>query len=120
MLFDDINAWFSNGWGDTNAYELDEEYVIEVRATGLDKSDIKLSFDSDGALKIFGKYKTECDKNKRWLRHEFSPATLNRRLILPDDVDKESVHAKATNGILEIHLAKLKPNVPNNRIIAIE
>ena len=113
-----INDWFSTSWGDTNSYELDEEYVIEVQATGLKKSDIKVEFDNDGALHIEGKVSDKPEK-RRWLRREFRSSSFNRRIILPDDVDPANVSATCENGILIIRIGKKVPEKPKLRQIEV-
>ena len=111
------DGWFSTSWGDTNSYELDEEYVIEVRATGLKKEDVSVEFNDDGSLHIKGK--TNDSPKRKWLRREFNAASFNRSIYLPEDVDENKVSAKVENGILEIRIGKKEQEKPKKRLIEI-
>ena len=55
-------------------------------------------------------YKAYRDKkHSRYLRCEFSYSKFQQTLVLPDNVDKEKIHAAVNDGVLTIELPKLKP-----------
>ena len=47
------------------------------------------------------------DKKEHYLRREFSYSNYEQSYVLPDDVDKENISAKVTDGILHIELPRL-------------
>ncbi|MDD2438185.1 MAG: Hsp20/alpha crystallin family protein, partial [Massilibacteroides sp.] len=64
--------------------------------------------DEDGNLVISMEKKTENNEKKegRYLRREFSYSKFQQAMILPDNVDKESINAKVDNGVLNIIIPK--------------
>jgi HSP20 family protein len=52
--------------------------------------------------------KTENNDKKegRYLRREFSYSKFQQAMILPENVDKESISAKVENGVLNIVIPK--------------
>ena len=55
----------------------------------------------------------EENKDRKYLRREFSYSKFEQTMILPDDVDKEKIGAAVENGVLDITLPKLsKENLP--------
>lgn len=120
-IFDDF---FDNDWmNKTNATapainvkESEKEYCVEVAAPGMTKADFDINIDGDGNLVISMEKKTESngdgrerEKQYRYLRREFSYTKFQQTLFLPDDVDKEKIHASVADGVLAIELPKLAP-----------
>lgn len=94
-----------------NVKEGDEEYTVEVAVPGLKKEDFNVHIDNNGNLCIHMESKNEKeDENKKshYLRREFSYSKFEQTLVLPDDVDKDKIEAKANNGVLTINLPKVE------------
>ena len=93
-----------------NVLESEKDYIVELAAPGLSKEDFDVNINSDGDLTIKdGKRKAEESEQKaHYLRREFAYSKYEQTLILPDDVQKESIAARVANGVLTITLPKIK------------
>ena len=92
-----------------NVIAHEHDYVVELAAPGLNKDDFKINIDQEGNLSIKMEKKVENkEENKKahYLRREFSYSSFEQTLILPDDVDKEKIGAKMTDGVLTVTLPK--------------
>ena len=58
--------------------------------------------------------------NCRYLRREFSYTKFQQTLILPEDVDKESICATMCDGVLNIELPRLAPEKKEKKTKVIE
>lgn len=130
-LFDDF---FDNDWTvklnttapAMNVIESDKDYKVELAAPGMTKDDFTVHLSEDGELVISLEKKSENkegdEKNKRYLRREFSYAKFQQTLVLPDDVAKENISANVTDGVLNITLPKRTPEekAKVNRVIEIQ
>ena len=104
FMFNSFGGWENAA----NVYEESDSYVIEVRATGLDKGDISITYGNGGeTIRIKSNSNNETEK-KSWSRHEFWNDRIDKEYILPEGVDIESVTAKLDKGILTITLPKKK------------
>ena len=92
-----------------NILESEKGFQVEVAAPGMTKEDFDVKIDDDNHLVISVDKKTETearDDDTCYLRREFSYSNFQRRMILPDTIDKENISAKAENGILTIDIPK--------------
>ena len=95
-----------------NVLENETEYTVEVAAPGLRKGDFDISINNDGDLVIKMEKKNEVkDEKAHYLRREFAYSKYEQTLILPDDVDKDKVGARMSDGVLNITLPKLNKSV---------
>jgi len=91
-----------------NIRESDNEYMIEVAAPGMKKSDFKVNYDN-GRLTISSEHKEERkDKNgEKYTRREFSYQSFQRTFNIPENVvEGDKINAKYNDGILTITLPK--------------
>jgi len=107
-----------------NVKETEKAYLVEVAAAGMTKDDFVVNIDEDNDLVITMEKKTETkegDNEARYLRREFSYSKFQRTMVLPENVNKESVEAKVENGVLVINLPKLseKEIQKKQRVIAV-
>ena len=114
-LFGDF---FDDGWMPrmdstapaVNVKENEKVYEMEIAAPGLKKEFCRINLDEEGNLNVKMEQKFEHkneDKKEHYLRREFSYSNYEQSYVLPDDVDKENISAKVTDGILHIELPKL-------------
>ena len=95
-----------------NVLENETEYTVELAAPGLRKEDFDISINNDGDLVIKMEKKNEVkDEKAHYLRREFAYSKYEQTLILPDDVDKDKVGARMSDGVLNITLPKLNKRV---------
>ena len=93
-----------------NVKENDKEYVVELAAPGMKKEDFNVHINDEGNLVVKMERKqehSEEDKTTRYLRREFSYSKFEQTLILPDDVQKETISAKVEHGVLTVELPKM-------------
>jgi HSP20 family protein len=121
------NNWLDNAFNDffddsamtrmnstapaVNVKENETAYIMEVAVPGIKKDFCRVNINNDGDLDIAIENKMEHkDENKkeRYLRREFSYTNYQQTYSLPDNVNKEGISAKVTDGVLEIQLPKLE------------
>lgn len=131
-----LNSWFNDNFFDTdvvartnatapavNVKENEKAYVMEVAAPGLKKEQVHMEIDKDGFLNVAIEHKAENkDENKKehYLRREFSYSSYQQSYQLPDNVDREKISAKVSDGILEIELPKVAPSTVKDNVKHIE
>ena len=95
-----------------NVLENENEYIVELAAPGLRKEDFDISINNDGDLVIKMEKMNEVkDEKAHYLRREFAYSKYEQTLILPDDVNKDEVGARMSDGVLNITLPKLNKTV---------
>ena len=118
-LPDVFNDFFGNEWMEKtnsstpaiNILENEKGFIVEVAASGMTKEDFSVKIDDDNNLVIAVDKKTETEEHDDetcYLRREFSYSHFQRRMILPDTVNRDKINAKAENGILTINIPKLE------------
>lgn len=94
-----------------NVKETEKEYTVELAAPGLKKDDFNVNIDNGGNLHIHMESKSQKqdgDKKSHYLRREFSYSKYEQTLLLPDDVDKDRIEARVSDGVLTVSLPKLE------------
>jgi HSP20 family protein len=105
------NQW--NKMPAVNVKETPKAYLIEVAAPGFDKHDFKVNVE-DGVMTIRAEKKTETeDKDKEYLRKEFSYSRFERQFALPDGVIEKNVKAEYVNGVLFVNIPRKEVDVKN-------
>ena len=92
-----------------NVSEDDKGYKLEIAAPGMTKEDFNISI-SDGDIVIAMEKKNENkdeNKEKKYIRREFSYSKYEQRLALPDNVEKQNITAQMTDGVLYIDIPKM-------------
>ncbi|OIR23793.1 hypothetical protein BGC33_08115 [Bathymodiolus thermophilus thioautotrophic gill symbiont] len=88
-------------------------YVVEIKALGFNKSDVNIS-NTQNTLTIKGYKKTSNKKNTH------SESSFSHVLTLPMDGDTNNIVADLKNGILKVSIPKLKQPKPQSRKIHIQ
>jgi len=73
-----------------------------------------VNIDDNGNLEVAIENKLEHKeerKKEHYLRREFSYSNYQQSYVLPDDVDRDRISAKVTDGVLEINLPKVVKEV---------
>jgi len=88
-----------------DVYEKDGNYHIEADIPGLDKEDIKVSFDN-GYLKISAsKESSKEEEGKNYIKKERSYGIIERQFYV-GNIKEEEINAEFKNGILKISVPK--------------
>ncbi len=94
-----------------NVIETDAAYIVEVAAPGLKKEEFFVNINDEGNL-VIKMEQSEASKHDtekmHYLRREFSYTKYEHTLILPDDVEKDQIGAKVSEGILTVTLPKVE------------
>ena len=121
------NNWLDNAFNDffddsamkrmnstapaVNVREDETAYIMEVAVPGIKKEFCRVDINNDGDLNIAIENKMEHkedNKKERYLRREFSYTNYQQTYSLPDNVNKEGISAKVTDGVLIIQLPKIE------------
>jgi len=104
----------------SNITETDTEFNIKAELPGLDKGDIEITYD-DGVLEIKGEQKEEKEeKEKGYIRREFSSSSYYRAFQLPENIDPDKITANLDKGILNITIPKKEPEKKEKKKIEIK
>jgi HSP20 family protein len=93
---------------DVDLFETDKEVVVKSPLPGLEAKDIKIEC-NNSVLSLSGEFKKDEEtKDKNYYRREISSGAFRRQIALPTEVKAAEAKATYTNGVLEIHLPKVK------------
>jgi HSP20 family protein len=88
--------------------ETEKEYVVKAELPGVKREDVKVTH-VDGVLTIEGERKYEKDeKDEKTHRIERFFGTFARSFSLPDNADAQNIRAETRDGVLNVHIPKLK------------
>ena len=88
----------------------DEELVIRVEVPGVSAGDIDITIE-DRTLTISGSRQfEESTEEAGYHRREIFTGSFKRTLVLPDELNRDEIAAKATDGILEVSIPR-RPEV---------
>ncbi len=119
QFFDDVfNVWHGSG-GENGAWmpsvdvvEEDGHFEFKAELPGMQKDGIEVVFDQ-GELVIRGERKwDDGEKKENYRRIERRYGKFERRFVLPDEVDSDSVKAEYGDGILSVSVPKLEAPKP--------
>lgn len=89
-----------------NTREGEFAYHIDVDLPGVKKEDISVKIDNN-VLTLKGERKSKQEvKKEDYYKMESSFGCFTRSFTLPDNIDKENIHAENKDGVLEITLPK--------------
>ena len=86
-----------------DVYEAAGGLVLDLELPGMDQSEIDLRLDGD-ELVVEGERKMERDQSGEHHRVERSYGRFARRFRIPSTVDRDSVRATYSNGLLRVDL----------------
>lgn len=127
-----FNDFFGNEWMENssksipaiNIQQNENGFTVEVAAPGMTKEDCVVRIDEENNLVISFEKKNEQeekDKKGAYLRREFSYTQFQRRMILPDNVEKEKISAKVENGVLTVEIPTVEEEkVSTSKLIEIQ
>ena len=96
--------------------EHEDEVVVIADLPGVNKEDITLTLVDPRNLEIASVRQVEKEETEKGYHvRERLRGAMKRRIILPTDVTEDDAKASFTNGVLELHLKKIKI-LPERRI----
>jgi HSP20 family protein len=102
-----------------NIKEMEQGYLIEVAAPGLEKEDFQIDLDQD-TLKISVSKESKSEETKEgYSRKEFSYHSFSRAFTLPKTIEISKIKASYQKGILQIDLPKRKEEINTPKRIEI-
>lgn len=125
------NKLFLRDWGNlgelfttndrmrTNLATYDQQYVLNIDYPGFDKKELEVEISGD-YLTINGKKETEgkTDKEKLSFNQEYR-SSFQHRLLIPKDVDTNSISSSLKNGVLTIVLPRVEEKKQESKKIPI-
>ncbi len=114
FLNNELMDWGQSNYSSTNTSlpavnvkETNDDFIIELAAPGMEKSDFKINF-KNNVLTISSEKKNENEEQKEnYARKEFSYQSFQRSFTVSDNaVLGDKISAKYNNGILNITLPK--------------
>lgn len=102
-----------------NISENDKEFVVELAAPGMKKSDFIVNIERN-VLSISAEKKNEVnEEGKNFTRKEFSFQSFQRSFTLPESADQENIEANYIDGVIKIKLNKKKESISKSKVIKV-
>ena len=89
-----------------NVKEMEDQFVIEMAAPGLEKSDFNINLEDDVLSISVNIERKEEEEKDQTIRKEFSYLKFDRRFNLDNKVKNDGINASYTNGVLVLTLPK--------------
>ena len=139
VIRNNANNWLYNAFNDlfgmdcvpatmnntpaVNVKESDADFQMDIAVPGLKKEDCRLNINDEGDLVVKIERKLESQEGdekqetakSHYLRREFSYANYEQTFTLPENVDKEGISAKVSDGILSVIMPKV-PEEPEKKL----
>ena len=91
----------------TNIRDTDEEFIVELAAPGMKKSDFQVDIDNNVLEIKVDKEDFREEKEKEYSRKEYDYTSFCRSFELPESVNADKIKAEYQEGILKVHLPKV-------------
>ena len=104
-LFDD-GAFTRMPLPNTDVYETEEEFVVELEVPGFDEKELEIEV-HDQTLSVKGERTEEQEKEEKDFQlRERLESRFERRFVLPPEADTNKLNAVFSKGVLAIHAGK--------------
>jgi len=114
------NRYFHNNYPQMNVQEKDDSYLLTFNLAGIEKKDIKLSLEENNMLTIEGKQREDKTiKSDSFIKQEMHRGKFKRSILLPDDLNIETLETEFHNGILKVMIEKKVSKKQSAKIIQI-
>ena len=88
--------------------ETDKEYLIRASLPAVKKEDVKVTYE-DGLLTLSGeRRREEEEKDEKFHKIESYYGNFLRSFALPDAIDEDAIKAESKDGVLTIHVPKVR------------
>ncbi len=95
-----------------NVYEEEEKFVITAALPGISKKDVDIQLKEQELILTVNTPDQESETTDQHLWTEYNYSKAERSFRLSRAIDTQSIHAKMSNGVLTITLAKKPTFVP--------
>jgi HSP20 family molecular chaperone IbpA len=92
-----------------NVLESGDAYLVRAALPGVKQEDVEVVIQGH-TLTISGERRMDGEDGQRYIMHEYDTGRWQRRMALPEEVEKAGVHARFVDGILELILPKAAPD----------
>jgi HSP20 family protein len=100
--------------------ETDKEYLIRASLPAVKKEDVKVTYE-DGLLTLSGERRQEEEqKDEKFHKIESYYGNFLRSFALPDAIDEEAIKAESKDGVLTIHVPKVKSEAKKPTTIKVQ
>jgi HSP20 family protein len=100
--------------------ETEKEYLVKADLPGVKREDVKITL-QDGVITIEGeRVQKKEEKSEKTHRVESFYGTFLRSFTVPEDADARNVRAESKDGVLYVHVPKLKVEKPKPVEIKVE
>ena len=86
----------------------EKEFVVRAELPGVEKDDVEVTISGDRLLIEAEREFEEEDEKEDFYRHELGYGKLMRTVVLPEEVDHETIQAELKEGILTVTLPKIR------------
>ena len=91
-----------------NIIEGEDAYRIEIEAPGFTKDDLNISLNKNKMTVRASKEESNEESTEKFLRKEFTRRSILKSFSLPKNTDLDNITAKFENGVLFLHISKIK------------
>jgi len=103
-----------------NISETEKEFLIRAELPAVKKEDVKVTVDQ-GVVTIEGERRQEKeDKTEKYHRVESFHGTFARSFSLPESASADGIRCESKDGVLTVHIPKVKVEAPRAKQIKVE
>jgi len=119
MPFERVPAVFSGHQVPVDVVENEKEFVVKANVPGISKDNLEIEVHED-AVVIKGNYEEQKESTSEgYMVKERHTGSFARVLPFGVEIDTEKATATMQNGVLELKLPKVKPELPRTRRLEI-
>ena len=89
-----------------NISENEDDFMLELAAPGMQKSDFKINLDNNVLTLSSEKQDESEDKCENYSRREFCYSSFSRSFTLPKSINYDKIKADYKDGVLKVELPK--------------
>ena len=109
------------GWSPSvDISETDQEYLIRASLPAVKKEDVNVTVE-DGMLTVSGQRRQQEErKDEKFHRVESFYGSFSRSFALPEGTDPSAIRAESKDGVLTIHVPKIKAEAKKPTTIKVQ
>lgn len=117
---DDFGTSNFKQFAPVNVKEIENGYVLEIVAPGLEKENFKIDLDRKTLTVSAEKKREDEAKTEKQLRREYNFQSFKRSFTIDENIDAENIDAKYVAGVLMLTLPKKAEVKPATKQISIQ